>query len=368
MSIGTTIKRLRRDKDITQEQLAEYLGITSRAISQWECDRTTPDISLLPALANIFEVSSDELLGIDVNAKQKKIDAIYKQAMNVSGNGQKDHSIAILEAGLQEYPDSYKLMELYATELYIRYVCNSSELKDIRIKKGKIAAKYIDMILERCTDSEIRNKITSIACLVYNYIGRSNDAMRVVETAPEFYTKSKLQYLISKGTARYECLRDSMLGSFTNAVADISELADSKYDNGEPVYTDDEKLALYQKVIDLFDIYFEKHDYMYYAQHLEIAHMNMASIYATRNDSDNTLYHIEKSAEYTVEFDTFDCSEKEYSSLLTKGTEKQGVWWEDSTNRSYNLLTRISKEEFRFLDNYERFNAVQSLLKKYAKS
>ena len=201
MSIGTTIKRLRREKDITQEQLAEYLGITSRAISQWECDRTTPDISLLPALANIFEVSSDELLGIDVNAKQKKIDAIYKQAMIVSGNGQKEHSIAILEAGLKEYPDSYKLMELYAT----------------------------------------------------------------------------------------------------------------------------------------------------------------------RNDSDNTLYHIEKAAEYAVEFDTFECSEKEYSSLLTKGTEKQGVWWEDSTNRSYNLLTQLSKEEFRFLNNYDWFDAIKHLLKMNAK-
>ena len=50
MSIGSTIKRLRREKDITQEQLAEYLGITSRAISQWECDRTAPDISQIPAL------------------------------------------------------------------------------------------------------------------------------------------------------------------------------------------------------------------------------------------------------------------------------------------------------------------------------
>ena len=50
MSIGSTIKRLRRERDLTQEQLAEYLGITSRAVSQWECDRTAPDISQLPAL------------------------------------------------------------------------------------------------------------------------------------------------------------------------------------------------------------------------------------------------------------------------------------------------------------------------------
>ena len=60
MSIGTTIKRLRRERDITQEQLAEYLGISTGAVSQWECDRTAPDITQLPLLANVFDVSADE--------------------------------------------------------------------------------------------------------------------------------------------------------------------------------------------------------------------------------------------------------------------------------------------------------------------
>ena len=69
MSIGTTIKKLRRERDMTQEQLAEYLGITANAVSQWECDRTCPDISLLPSICNLFNVSSDELLGIDVGRK-----------------------------------------------------------------------------------------------------------------------------------------------------------------------------------------------------------------------------------------------------------------------------------------------------------
>lgn len=40
MSIGTTIKKLRRDQNITQEQLAEMLGISTNAVSQWECDKT----------------------------------------------------------------------------------------------------------------------------------------------------------------------------------------------------------------------------------------------------------------------------------------------------------------------------------------
>lgn len=54
MTIGTVIRRLRQEQGITQEQLAEALGITSRAVSQWECDRTSPDISQLLCRVYIF--------------------------------------------------------------------------------------------------------------------------------------------------------------------------------------------------------------------------------------------------------------------------------------------------------------------------
>ncbi len=51
MSLGTNIKRLRRRRDMTQETLAEYLGITSRAVSQWECERTCPASHRFPCCA-----------------------------------------------------------------------------------------------------------------------------------------------------------------------------------------------------------------------------------------------------------------------------------------------------------------------------
>ena len=79
MSIGSTIKKLRRDHDMTQEQLAEYLGITANAVSQWECDKTYPDISQLPVLANLFGVSSDVILGINVGSKDAQIKKIYDE-------------------------------------------------------------------------------------------------------------------------------------------------------------------------------------------------------------------------------------------------------------------------------------------------
>ena len=52
MTIGTNIKRLRQNKDVTQEQLGNVLGITSQAVSKWECETALPDIDLLPKLAD----------------------------------------------------------------------------------------------------------------------------------------------------------------------------------------------------------------------------------------------------------------------------------------------------------------------------
>ena len=65
MTIGAKIKKLRRERDMTQEDLAEALGISAASVSQWECDKTAPDISQLPVLSNIFEVTTDFLLGVD---------------------------------------------------------------------------------------------------------------------------------------------------------------------------------------------------------------------------------------------------------------------------------------------------------------
>ena len=97
MSIGTTIKKLRRDSNITQERLAELLGVSTNAVSQWECDKTAPDISHIPALASIFEVSADVLLEIDI-AKSKKQTEIKKfTAFIVQGleKGSRDLAIAL---------------------------------------------------------------------------------------------------------------------------------------------------------------------------------------------------------------------------------------------------------------------------------
>ena len=114
MSIGFNIKRLRREKGITQEQLAEYLGISSRAISQWECDRTSPDITLLPALCHIFNVSSDELLGIDILKSNEEIKKYLDDARNLCHQGKWEEYTAILREANKKFPRDYKIMQTLA--------------------------------------------------------------------------------------------------------------------------------------------------------------------------------------------------------------------------------------------------------------
>ncbi|MEA5059348.1 MAG: helix-turn-helix domain-containing protein [Candidatus Pelethousia sp.] len=65
MTIGKKIVALRKEAGLTQEQLAEKLGISPQAVSKWENDISCPDISTLPLLASLFNVTVDDLLGID---------------------------------------------------------------------------------------------------------------------------------------------------------------------------------------------------------------------------------------------------------------------------------------------------------------
>ena len=70
MNLGKTILELRRQKHVTQEDLAAELGVTAAAVSKWENGYTLPDILMLCALADFFAVTTDELLGRDTVCKR----------------------------------------------------------------------------------------------------------------------------------------------------------------------------------------------------------------------------------------------------------------------------------------------------------
>ena len=78
--IGDKIKELRKSRGITQEQLAEAIGISFQAVSKWENHIALPDITLVPALANYFEISCDELFGMNLMETKVQISSICAEA------------------------------------------------------------------------------------------------------------------------------------------------------------------------------------------------------------------------------------------------------------------------------------------------
>ena len=72
LAIGDNIKSLRKSKNITQENLAEMLGVSCQSVSRWELGTCYPDMELLPELARIFNISVDQLLGVDELVEKKK--------------------------------------------------------------------------------------------------------------------------------------------------------------------------------------------------------------------------------------------------------------------------------------------------------
>ena len=71
MNIGEKICQMRRERGMTQEMLAEKLVISAQAVSKWERGIANPDLELIPRIAKLFGISTDELLGIKAPRAQE---------------------------------------------------------------------------------------------------------------------------------------------------------------------------------------------------------------------------------------------------------------------------------------------------------
>ena len=71
LNLGENIRRLRRLRDWTQDELADRLGTTSQSVSRWENGTTYPDMEFLPELADLFSVTVDALIGVDRRTEEK---------------------------------------------------------------------------------------------------------------------------------------------------------------------------------------------------------------------------------------------------------------------------------------------------------
>lgn len=111
-SIGSNIKRFRKERNFTQEELAGLLNVTPQAVSKWENDSGLPDISQLVPLASVFGVSTDALLGVGADENSEALDIVL-EAEALKEYGRPDSYLCAydhLEDGLKRYPGNLILL------------------------------------------------------------------------------------------------------------------------------------------------------------------------------------------------------------------------------------------------------------------
>ena len=109
MKIGEVIARKRREKNLTQEQLAEKLGVTTSAVSKWETGSTCPDITLLAPTARALGATVDELLCFGSEPDSAEVEAYAAKARAVYEAQGFDAGWAFCQSLYREYPNSLPL-------------------------------------------------------------------------------------------------------------------------------------------------------------------------------------------------------------------------------------------------------------------
>lgn len=156
LSLPANINRLRKERSMTQEQLAEALGVTFSAVSKWERGAATPELALIAEMADMFEVSIDALIGYEF--KNNDMESTVARLKSYVHERDNEDAPGDIEKALRRYPNRfdvvyysarfYRVRGLYrndpacsrkALELY-RHACrligqnNDGEISEISIR------------------------------------------------------------------------------------------------------------------------------------------------------------------------------------------------------------------------------------------
>ena len=186
LTIGEKIKALRKRDGRKQEDLAIALGVSNQAVSRWEKDGSYPDMELIPAIANYFNVSIDELFGYSKDREEKLRTILAKSDKAIVESGDMAECVEMLRAAVEEFPSEPKVyMNLgfaldflgwkeYGTRIYTKdgsdYAFEDTEYNSQNVYWQEALRAY-EKALTLDISSEDRDVLTQRMVLYYAKMG-----------------------------------------------------------------------------------------------------------------------------------------------------------------------------------------------------
>ena len=155
LSIGQVIRQLRKQQNMTQEELAHAVGVSIAAVSKWESGKSYPDITLLPSIAWQLQTSVDHLFGFAAEIAPEELERIFTQCSAAFDKGSFEHGYALCREYLDRYPNDIAL-KLHIGTLIPMYISGAPKEEE---------QEYLKAALELCKPAVSSNdpKLRAVA-------------------------------------------------------------------------------------------------------------------------------------------------------------------------------------------------------------
>ena len=176
LTIGKTIKSLRTKRGLSQEKLAEHLGIAPQSVSKWERGEGYPDITLLIPLAAYFGVSLDLLMGRDSEETERKLRSVIDRLEHYRHVGDHEAKNELARQAYAEFPFDFRVITWYVTALF--------DTEDIRANRCEIQ-RLCEYMLNECTEDAFRYEAITFLAELYSQCDEPDKAMEYVGRLPD---------------------------------------------------------------------------------------------------------------------------------------------------------------------------------------
>lgn len=234
LSLANTLASLRTAHRLTQEEVANHLGITKAAVSKWECGQSMPDISMLPLIAELYGVSIDELFGRADDVAQEEADAIYLKALSLFGEDRAS-GLDYVDAQARQHWSRLPIIRLLAMASFAQIA--ASDGFEARPLEGDAAAlaETAEKLFRRAIDLGPQGDPSQTDILpfarILQWTGRFDEAKALVEhlapAEPNLAALSLSQLHLEEGQrdAALETLQRQLLVSLVEAMGTLAALA-----------------------------------------------------------------------------------------------------------------------------------------------
>jgi len=365
------VRRLRKERDLTQEALADFLGVSFQAVSKWERGESYPDFELLPVIADFFSVSTDELLGVDKARNEKEILAICekfdKKQYAVSG----ETVGYFMKDAYKKYPTDFRIAVRYMH--YLQALCDTPEAA---MKfTGEITAIY-NRIQNYCTDDPIRIHAKYLIMHHYRNLARIDaspitydDIYRMLDTLPSI--KETKDFLLcymhefdDKTRIRAGCrdLIDQLLLCLDDAVAHFV-LFPSMFKTSPTLEQQQEMVNCLEIMNAVYGLFYPDEVFGKSWRRVIYNYGYLGQAYHCLGDDEKALINLRKCAELARRFDSLP-EETERHNVFFEGTvyeksEDASVFSDTSLCKQ---MTRHMTENYPLSDEFKAKPAFREIL------